>query len=379
MRLLLLASESPEELRAYCSRFTVVDTDIMPYLTDQVLAKQPFALQQLMLETAIVERFSLPLYRAIAVHESVRGEEESLLAQLLRENLFVTDSGDGWYRYHALFRELLLHECERQLGTEVMAEQHRRASQWFEAHGLIAEAIRHALYAGDKSQAIDVLDRHRVDAMNREEWQLLEHWLAIFPIAMVEQDPLLTATQAWLVDASELEGAQRTSVKRLGQQLSELEDSMDGDLHRRLLGEYSSLMSDLLFLDVNHPAMIEQAQRALDLLPLAHSHGRVIAYIFLSGGYRYTGRLEQSEEILANADKEEVHHNESFGGRLAIPRFVFDLVGLKLARARSTALHMGARANNADLPIVCAGRITIWAELPMWKIAWRMPGATLRR
>ena len=73
-----------------------------------------------------------------------------VLERLERRNLLVVplDRRREWYRYHQLFRELLMSELRRS-EPEVVAELHRRAAAWCEANGLPETAIDHAQAAGD--------------------------------------------------------------------------------------------------------------------------------------------------------------------------------------------------------------------------------------
>jgi hypothetical protein len=78
-----------------------------------------------------------------------------------RSNLFLIplDSTRAWYRYHHLFRELLQHELEHTIPTEV-GELHRRASAWHARHGSISSSIRHAIAGGDAGRASKLITDH---------------------------------------------------------------------------------------------------------------------------------------------------------------------------------------------------------------------------
>ena len=72
-----------------------------------------------------------------------------------------------WYRYHHLFADVLrAHLLAEQ--PEQVATLHRRASAWYEQHGSAADAIRHALAAGDFARAADLVER-AVPAMRRSQ------------------------------------------------------------------------------------------------------------------------------------------------------------------------------------------------------------------
>ena len=69
-----------------------------------------------------------------------------VLASLERSNLFLVplDHRRQWYRYHGLFRDLLLVELGR-TEPDLIPELHRRAADWYEDNGHLDAAIEHAL------------------------------------------------------------------------------------------------------------------------------------------------------------------------------------------------------------------------------------------
>ena len=81
-----------------------------------------------------------------------------MLAELEHSNLFLVplDGQGGWFRYHALFSELLQLELG---GDEPAAETeiHRRASAWFRERGLVVEAAEHASAGGDHHMVAELL------------------------------------------------------------------------------------------------------------------------------------------------------------------------------------------------------------------------------
>jgi LuxR family maltose regulon positive regulatory protein len=58
-----------------------------------------------------------------------------------------------WYRYHHLFRDLLLLEAQRSI-PDRLPDLHRRAAVWFETSGYPAAAVDHLLDAGEREQAM---------------------------------------------------------------------------------------------------------------------------------------------------------------------------------------------------------------------------------
>ena len=96
------------------------------------------------------------------VCDAVTGREGSaqILEALERGNVFVVplDPERSWYRYHNLFRSMLLRRLER-LAPESVADLHRRASSWYAENADVHGAVEHALLAGDVNVAADALAR----------------------------------------------------------------------------------------------------------------------------------------------------------------------------------------------------------------------------
>lgn len=120
--------------------------EIAGYLTAEVLDRQTAALQEFLVSTSVLDQLCSPLCREV----TARTDAGELLGRLTRENLFVTalDDRGEWYRYHHLFRDLLLAELRRR-APDTERKLHRRAYAWY-ADGRDGErAVRHALAAGE--------------------------------------------------------------------------------------------------------------------------------------------------------------------------------------------------------------------------------------
>jgi LuxR family maltose regulon positive regulatory protein len=82
--------------------------------------------------TAVLERMSGSLCDAVLERTGSAG----VLADLERSNLLLVplDRRGQWYRYHHLFRDMLLAELHR-LEPGLIPVLHRRAAQWHERNG----------------------------------------------------------------------------------------------------------------------------------------------------------------------------------------------------------------------------------------------------
>ena len=170
---------------------------ILDYLTDEVLNRQPLAIQTFLLHTSILEQLSAPLCDAVLGQQG----SQHVLELLERSNLFLTplDGRRHWYRYHALFAQALRFRLERWEGEQV-AVLHMRASRWYAAHGSTSEAVGHALLAQDWEQAATLIE-HVIQPMlwKRSELPLVQQWLERLPPAVIRSRPRLCFAYAWVL------------------------------------------------------------------------------------------------------------------------------------------------------------------------------------
>ncbi|HEX6606805.1 MAG TPA: DUF2306 domain-containing protein [Chloroflexia bacterium] len=138
LQLAALSLQGRRDVPASIRAFAGDHRYILDYLGEEVLAHQPAAVRRFLLHTAILERLTG------ALCEAVTGQEggSARLEALERGNFFVVplDERRQWYRYHHLFAEVLLAHLRAEQ-PDLLPTLHRRASAWYEQHGLAAEAI----------------------------------------------------------------------------------------------------------------------------------------------------------------------------------------------------------------------------------------------
>jgi LuxR family transcriptional regulator, maltose regulon positive regulatory protein len=168
---LSMQGRDKEERSRFIAGFSGRYRIILDYLTDEVLKRQTEEIQRFLLQTSILERLCGPLCDALLELEGPPRSKE-VLAQLEAANLFTVPLDDErtWYRYHALFADLLRARL-RETRSEQIPTLHRRAAAWYETAGLRAEAVKHALASKDHSLAAEVVERAvtRVDTWSRAD------------------------------------------------------------------------------------------------------------------------------------------------------------------------------------------------------------------
>ncbi len=183
------------EKATFVKTFAGDNRHIVDYLMAEVLDGLSSQLRSFLLRTSVLGRFSGALCDAVL---QSRGSV-SVLETMEQENLFVVplDMSRRWYRYHHLFGELLRTELHRG-EPELVAGLHRRAADWFEAEGLVDEAVRHLVAAGDTEKCADLIAADWVNEFNGGGQSTVSGWLDLLPDETVRRDPRLMVIRAWV-------------------------------------------------------------------------------------------------------------------------------------------------------------------------------------
>jgi len=165
------------------------------YLLAEVLDGLPAEIRAFLLRTSVLDRLSGPLCDAVAGCEGA----QRILEEMERSNLFLVrlDTRRHWYRYHHLFGDLLRNELDR-AEPGLAAVLHRRAWAWHETHGNLAEAIGHAIAAGDLDEARELIVSGWHACFNEGLVETVESWLDRLPPEIVADDARLCLVRAWL-------------------------------------------------------------------------------------------------------------------------------------------------------------------------------------
>jgi LuxR family maltose regulon positive regulatory protein len=154
LRLAALSLSGVPDPHHLVAQFSGSERTVADYLLAEVLSRQSDDVRQLLLRTSIVDRVNSSLADALT------GKPGSgpILLELERDGVFVVpSSGDRtWLRYHQLFADLLRLELRRTHPEEVVP-LHLAAAGWYEAHGMIIEAIRQTQAAEDWTAATHLL------------------------------------------------------------------------------------------------------------------------------------------------------------------------------------------------------------------------------
>jgi LuxR family transcriptional regulator, maltose regulon positive regulatory protein len=161
------------------------DRLVSEYMESEFLARISPRQRVFLTRTAVLERMCGPLCEDVLD----RLGAAATLADLARSNLLLVplDSQGEWYRYHRLFRDMLLAELRRR-EPELIPVLRRRAAGWCVRNGLPEEALEYAMAAGDVDAAAGLPEEWGVRAYRQGKIAAVQRWLR------------------WLEDRGETEG-----------------------------------------------------------------------------------------------------------------------------------------------------------------------------
>ena len=130
------------------------DRLVSEYMESELLSRISRRQRVFLTRTAALERLCGPLCDAVL---ELTGSA-TILADLTRSNLLLVplDRQGKWYRYHHLFRDMLLAELDRQ-EPELIPELRRRAADWCARNDLPEAALEYYIAAADVDRAADLV------------------------------------------------------------------------------------------------------------------------------------------------------------------------------------------------------------------------------
>lgn len=262
----------------FIKEFRGTQHHIFNYLIEEVFSRQPPAIQRFLLRTSILGYLTPALCDAV-VEGSKSGEanySQTMLSYLERENLFIAplDEERRWYRYHPLFAEALAARLAEAEG-ESAPLLHRRAAAWYEAQGHLADAVRHALAAGDQEHVACLVEGAYRRLVMQGEIVLLRGWLDALPVELVRSRPRLGLAYAWALGLSDPQELQEQALRGVAAALDEPWAPADPDAAPassrdpetdKLRGELLALRAVTESLRWECQRAVEHAQEAMWLL-----------------------------------------------------------------------------------------------------------------
>lgn len=263
-----VAPSQPEVPGTAGPRTGVVDRYVAEFLRTEILERIPADLLGFLVRTSPLDRFDALLCDQ-ALDRSDSGDK---LTELERTNAFLVplDGRSRWYRYHHLFRELLVTELRRRdPGQEAVVL--RRAAEWFAANDDPDTAIEYAHLAGDDEMVASLLVANGLRLYRLGRVATLDRWFGWFKPDELAQVPRLAMLGAWIWALSGRTGRAERWEDILLPSLSELDP--------RTRATYATLRAVSGRMDLDR--QVDEARIAMDGLPAGDAWR---ATAFVGGG-----------------------------------------------------------------------------------------------
>ena len=153
--------------------FSGRDRFINEYVEAEFLTRLSRQSRAFLTRTSVLERMCGPLCEAVL---ELPGTAETL-ADLERSNLLLVplDRRGEWYRYHHLFRDILLAELTRG-EPDLIPVLRRRAAAWCLANALPEEALEYSMAAGDVDAAARLIAGLGVPTYRQGRVTTVQRW-----------------------------------------------------------------------------------------------------------------------------------------------------------------------------------------------------------
>jgi len=149
------------------------DRLVSEYIESEFLARISQRHRVFLTRTAVLGNMSGSLCEAVLEQPG----SAATLAELARSNLLLVplDRRGRWYRYHHLFRDMLLAELERREPGQLPVLR-RRAAGWCQRNDLPEEALEYSIAAGDVEAVAGLVEKLAVPARRQGRIATLRRW-----------------------------------------------------------------------------------------------------------------------------------------------------------------------------------------------------------
>ncbi len=320
------------------------DKLVSEYVESEFLARISRRQRAFLTRTAVLERMCGPLCDAVLE----QGGSAAVLADLERSNMLLVplDRHKEWYRYHHLFRDMLLAELHR-LEPELMPVLYRRAAQWHEDHGAPGEALGYWMKAGEVQATARLAATLAFPAYQRGRAATAERWFGwLEDHGALEHHPAVAVLAAMVpaMTGKPADAERRAAVAERGAGPAERGAAAAGLPDGSSPAEPRLALLRALLCRDGADQMRADAELAAQTLA-AGSFWRASALLFLGMAHLMTGDPDQADAVFEDQLAEAPAAGGMIGAcialsqrsLLAIGRGDWDLAGRHLSQARAVA------------------------------------------
>src|SRR6266516_2225157 len=191
LQLAALSMRRHADVSAFIQAFTGSHRFILDYVQEEILEPLPQKQQRFLLQTSVLDRMNAEICQALTGEPA----SQAILEELERANLFLIplDEERRWYRFHTLFREVLLARLQA-TQPEQVSRLHREEALWYQQQGWPHEAIPHALATQDFLFVAELLEGYTERLYLQGELQTLLAWIKLLPQEVLRTHPRLATS-----------------------------------------------------------------------------------------------------------------------------------------------------------------------------------------
>ncbi len=335
LQLAALSMQGRTDLTSFVQAFTGSHRFILDYLMDEVLHRQPAPIQAFLLQTAILQRFNSSLCETLTTKQ----DSQNILEMLERSNLFLIplDYDRQWYRYHALFGDVLR---ARLLATqpELIPELHRKAASWYEHHGFFADAIHHALAAKDVGHAADLIEHSVEGIWPSGEFATFIGWVQALPEELLRSRLLLCTIYVWTCFLTHHTDTATRFMEYIEQELARQDGCQETEAQcTEIRGMLAAIQATVGVMRGRSIHVLELCHQALAQIPVTKRSWRIMPTINLGFALQHCGACKEAEQAFTEAIQLALAvHNQYFALVATSGLGIVQIAQAKLGQALTT-------------------------------------------
>ncbi|HEX5942507.1 MAG TPA: hypothetical protein VFY66_09520, partial [Anaerolineales bacterium] len=297
LQLAALSLKESVDKAKFVEAFGGTHRHVLDYLIEEVLKSQTEDLKEFLRWTSVLDQLSPSLCEAVTGQKASR----KYLQYLESNNLFLIalDEARTWYRFHALFAELLKNQL-LQAEPERVDELHERAADWYVKHGFIHKAVEHAFQVTNLNKAFVLIERHAIPMLYQGEVNTVVGWFDRLPESLMQNSPMMFVSKAWAIALwhhlpllNEIEQAVKSAERALD--LSNADQALRNLVAGHIASIQAYLMQSVVVAGEEPNKLIATSQRAQELLPDDEKGIRSVNALNIGYGYMRLGDLPSAE------------------------------------------------------------------------------------
>ncbi len=364
----------PEKLIAHLGG---ADRGVSDYLLNQVFHNQPVEIQEFLLKTASFSQFCAAMLFDVFDSKQSEGELQALLERIEAAQLFLIHLDDhrAWFRYHHLFREMLLARQRYHFSPEKIEGYQRRAADWLIHQGQKDEALGYLVALQDWTGAAKVVESQFRSMLNAEDFQGIQRRLGYFREDFIATRPGLLLMQAWMAHFELRLVLMRSLTVKLQTLLDAAlrqNQAADSDaflprfeiIPHNVVQANIWVMEGAWYLLTNQGSQaVSVARQATDSLPENWLFTRGNAMLYLGMSMCMEGQYHQAVELLMEHYHRLQDPGRTYGLRLLFCVASIHLLHGELELARQASEQMLRDAQAFNLPLMQG-----WGYYGLWRV-----------